>query len=148
MRSIQVRLHPKPQLEVQYRVSDALKLLQMNRVVIDVLNRGSHTHSRVSYPCEAARSILHAHGPNCLFRRCDLQLREWIHRGVAVACWRVAIESPIVTNLLFGVVGAPNPWESDVAHNHLRGREGATHSHCIPGTDRGRCSNVIVHCFL
>ena len=26
MRSIQVRLHPKPQLEVQYRVNDALKL--------------------------------------------------------------------------------------------------------------------------
>ena len=49
--SLQVRLHPKPQIEIRYCVDAEMKLLQSNWVRVEVSNCSSHLHRHFQYPC-------------------------------------------------------------------------------------------------
>ncbi|KAK8826962.1 hypothetical protein WA577_007464, partial [Blastocystis sp. JDR] len=48
---LQVRLHPKPQIEIRYCVDAEMKLLQSNWVRVEVSNCSSHLHRHFQYPC-------------------------------------------------------------------------------------------------
>ena len=49
-RSLRVRLHPKPQLSIQYRCENELHLLQGNKVKMEVTNLSMHTYRNFRYP--------------------------------------------------------------------------------------------------
>ena len=48
--SVQVRLHPKSQIEIRYCIDSEMKLLQSSWVRVEVSNCSSHLHRHFQYP--------------------------------------------------------------------------------------------------
>ncbi len=48
--SLRVRLHPKPQMSIQYRYEDKFRLMQPNKVKMEVTNLSMHTYRGFKYP--------------------------------------------------------------------------------------------------
>ena len=49
--SLRVRLHPKPQMAIQYQCESVFRLMQANKVKIEVTNLSMHTYRDFKYPC-------------------------------------------------------------------------------------------------